>query len=214
MQVFSAKVYSTDTINLLKDRRTFSIQYADDHIWVGHYSKGISKYSLSTKTFNHYDSLVVGGVPLYDRMAIDLYKDENEDVWIATDNGLFRYMSELDSFKVYSMADGLGENEFTNILEDQHGHLWVVTRSTINKFDREKERFYAFDVNLLSNWTIDINSIIRDREGTLYLSKIRCRYYPDQSRSVTNQPESAPALTGGLSFVERTGFRERSNRRS
>ena len=183
MQVFSAKVYSTDTINLLKDQRTFSIQYAADHIWVGHYSKGISKYSLSTKTFNHYDSLVVGGVPLYERIVTDIYKDKNDDVWIATDKGFFRYMSELDSFKVYSMVDGLGENEITNILEDQHGQLWVVTWSTINKFDREKERFYAFDINLLSNWGIKNSSIIRDREGILYLSKTDAgiiRINPDQ----------------------------------
>ena len=144
--IFGRKDNSTDTINLLKEPGIYALEADGHHLWIGYYNKGISRYHTDTGTFEHYDSLVVDGVPLYNQEVTKIVKDKEGDIWFATGNGLFRYLSSLDSFKVYSTMDGLGENEIYHVLEDQQGVLWVSNWWTLDKFDREEDRFYSFQV--------------------------------------------------------------------
>jgi len=169
-QVFGRKAYSMDTANLLKEPKISALEADGNHIWIGYATKGISRYNLDAGTFDHYDSLAVEGVPLYNQRVHFIFKDKEGDIWFVTRNGLFRYISSLDTFKVYSVLDGLGENEVYHMIEDEQGTLWASTWRTVDKFARGEGRFYSFQVVRPGVDEISGASPAIDSEGNIFFA--------------------------------------------
>jgi len=115
-----------------------------DHVWIGHHTRGISKYIPELDSMIYYDSLLVEGVPLYRRQTTTIYEDGKGQIWIGTTKGLFKYNPETTTFNLYSVADGLPQNNVKSVIEDKNGEIWVATMNNIAKFNREDDLFYPF----------------------------------------------------------------------
>ena len=49
----------------------------------------------------------------------------NDNIWAATDGGIFEYNIKDSSFQTYTKAEGLAGSFFTAIAKDEKGRIWV-----------------------------------------------------------------------------------------
>ena len=63
-------------------------------------------------------------------------------MWFATRDGLNRY--DGNAFVVYKNnpndSGSLSSNFLQDLMQDDHGYLWIATNTGVNKFDPETER--------------------------------------------------------------------------
>jgi len=152
---------------LLENNIVFSIIQSKDnkYLWIGTQGNGIIKMQLSTKLSegitekNGLSNDAVNGMAF----------DENNDLWITTNNGLSKITTADNSIKQYDMSDGLLNNSFTpkTCVKLSDGKIMVGTMTGINCFNPKNlivnavtptiviTNFYAF------NKEIEIGSIVK-----------------------------------------------------
>lgn len=57
--------------------------------------------------------------------VIHIYQDKQGFIWVASDDGLFRYGGSR--FEAYGLKEGLPSSEITFLQEAEHGDMWVST---------------------------------------------------------------------------------------
>lgn len=73
-------------------------------------------------------------------IAFCTYIGKDNCVWIATNNGLFRYKDS--EFKHIDITDGLPSNSLYNIQEDQYGFFWIPSNMGILKAHKSELNDY------------------------------------------------------------------------
>ncbi|MEE6187117.1 ligand-binding sensor domain-containing protein [Niabella digestorum] len=78
-----------------------------------------------------------------------LLKDAEGGIWCATyHNGVSYYPPVSNAFEVYTAnlhsSHGLWGKNFTNITEDDQGHIWIASAKGLNRFDPHTRRFEYF----------------------------------------------------------------------
>ena len=104
-------------------------------LWVGTTDKGLSKYDRKTGNFTNFTFEPGNPNSINSNVILSLYEDKNGTLWIGTRDGLNKYDSKKNSFKVYNIKDGLPNNTIISIVEDTYGSLWLSTNKGISKFD-------------------------------------------------------------------------------
>ena len=107
----------------------------EQNIWVGTFGdkEGTWKYDESTGKFHNY---------LPGKTARKFYEDREGVFWVCTNDGLFRYNIKEDKFYAFfdSQSD-LNNIMTTGILEDPEGNLWLSTRSSIVKVNKDRTNY-------------------------------------------------------------------------
>jgi len=143
-------------------------------IWVGmddnglniiHQSKVIKRYKYS-----HLDTL--NSLSSNDVRAI--YRDNENNMWIGTFDGLNLYNPANDNFTHFKAWNkGLTNNVIISIFEDSKGNLWVGTLGGgLNLYDRKKKTFSAYTFADGLSYSI-INSITEDDKGFIWVGTNR-----------------------------------------
>ncbi|MCY3683475.1 MAG: sigma 54-interacting transcriptional regulator [Gemmatimonadetes bacterium] len=80
--------------------------------------------------------------------------------------GIGRWHIE-DGISFYTVADGLLDNQITDLLEDRHGNLWIATQRGLSCFDGVVFRNFTTEDGLPCN---RIHCLFEDSRGHLWLS--------------------------------------------
>jgi ligand-binding sensor domain-containing protein len=95
-------------------------------------------------------------------------------MWCATRDGLNRY--DGNTFVTYKHNPNdpgtLSSNFIQDLIEDDHGYLWIATNTGLNKFDSANERVtrYVHDPNNPNSiGGAYVTSIARDSRGFIWL---------------------------------------------
>ena len=107
-------------------------------------------------------------VPGLDNLLINtMQADQSGNLWIGTNNGLFRVNREAGQGPRRSGArDGLTDDYITDILEDSEKNLWIGTNKGLNRFKRKQDGAVGFE-GLLKSLTI--MCLFEDREKSLWI---------------------------------------------
>lgn len=127
-----------------------------------------------------------------------IIEDSNQNIWIATSNGLSKYVEEKGHFKNYYESDGLPVNEIRSIIEDDNGDIWIGTIDGISKFDLTRETFTNFDqsdglqINEFSRY-----SVHKSERGELIFGGLAGfnLFHPD---NIENNPYEPPVYLTSL----------------
>jgi hypothetical protein len=92
-------------------------------IWVGHLNHGVSVWNGDQ--WKNYD---VPDGPIGERVFDIACCPTDGSVWMATSAGLTRYCPKDDSWRHYTRADGLPEDQANSIALDASGNLYVGTQ--------------------------------------------------------------------------------------
>ncbi|NOT38106.1 MAG: histidine kinase [Saprospiraceae bacterium] len=114
-----------------------------------------------------------------------VYKDNRGLLWIAAENGLYRYDGK--NFKVYNKLVS-NTNPFHTgfnyqICEDPDGNLWITNQNGISFFNIKSESFFNYtspELNYLSNEKIHFLTMELDSYGTPWICTAIGLYYIDK----------------------------------
>lgn len=169
------KSYSVDesTINSVTDKYISGI-YEDNSglLWIGTMLDGISlidRESGEVKRIDHnldYDNEPV----ICNNMVREITGIDNE-VWIATQNGLNLYNKDTNKMSIFNESDGLASNDVLSLLVDDNGVLWIGTYYGLSSYDRNGNMVNYNEILLESGITAGpITDIHQDKDGDIWFA--------------------------------------------
>lgn len=135
-----------------KESNISNIEFDGDHVWFSNWSAStngaIIRYNRKNKTWRKFT-------------RPDIFRDMNtkapsrvkrilvteKHVWFTTDYGVLRYNKLLDTWKHYTVEDGLLLNDLRYIVESTKS-IWTTTSEVISvsRFDKETEKWETIDI--------------------------------------------------------------------
>jgi len=116
-----------------------------------------------------------------------IFKDNK--AWIATNGGGLNCLDlKTDSFRFYTIADGLSSNALMSMLPDKTGNLWISSTRGIMKFNTETGEVSAFDKSQgLQGSEFKYNAQCQLRDGRMMFGGVNglTVFHPDSIRSST-----------------------------
>ena len=76
-----------------------------------------------------------------------IMQDRDGFMWFGSSHGLFRYDGARFRSYLYDPQNegrGLHHELVTNLLEDEHGIIWITSLKSVTRFERETEQFKHF----------------------------------------------------------------------
>lgn len=80
------------------------------NLWIGSIDGGLSRFNEKTETFFNRNK----EHGLSNKTVYGVLVDQDNDLWISTNNGISRYNQDKDNFTVYNYRDGIPINEFNS----------------------------------------------------------------------------------------------------
>jgi ligand-binding sensor domain-containing protein/AraC-like DNA-binding protein len=107
---------------------------------------------------------------LASRLIITMYEDQDGDLWVGTNDGLFRLTGKTgetgSEIERYSVSHGLTHNYITTIHQDSEKNLWVGTHKGLNRLKKREAGPLVFE-SLLRPFCI--SCLFEDREKSLWI---------------------------------------------
>lgn len=150
------------------------VEDADGSLWIGTYKNGIDHWDIKTNKITNYRLDPNDLKSISDNLIYYIIKDSDNDIWIATNNGLNRFNREDNNFERFMHDPGnknsLSNNTIRVIMEDSDGLIWIGTTSGgLNSYNKKTGKFEHYDK---SNGMSDnsVYSILEDVKGNLWIS--------------------------------------------
>ena len=96
----------------------------------------------------------------------DFLLGSDDQLWICTENGLYKLSLRNGQVKHYSMQDGLADETVFNIFEDSRGRKWVGTYYGLNILEDNEFATIRMEDGLVHN---QINYITEDDSGDVWV---------------------------------------------
>ena len=117
----------------LSDNRVLCL-YEDSKngLWVGTYGGGLNKLDKKSETFKRFTY----GTGLRANIVYGIIEDENQNLWLSTDNGIFKFNIQTEKFVNYDLKDGLQSLEFSGgaYCKAPNGYIYFGGINGINFF--------------------------------------------------------------------------------
>jgi len=144
---YSLRTYKSNLYNpnLLSDNDILSVASDDsNHLWIGALH-GLNVMDMTTGEIKQIKR------PEFENNAISaICVTSRNEVFLGTDQGLFRYIFETDTFILYNRSNSNGVFQQTTIkslIEDSKGNIWIGTwNEGLYRYDPATGIFYAYPV--------------------------------------------------------------------
>ncbi len=155
-----SKTYSSHEGNLSNSVVLDIFAASDGTIWVGTKGGGLGWYNEETDQFEAYTT--EDGLP--NDIINAIVEDDNGNIWVSTNNGLSRFSPRDQTFKNFSLSDGLQSKEFKPgaAIKLENGMMYFGGINGFNEFHPDSIREdtlvlpVAFTEFQLSNKTVEI----------------------------------------------------------
>jgi signal transduction histidine kinase/ligand-binding sensor domain-containing protein/DNA-binding response OmpR family regulator len=171
-----------------------TIHNGKSYLWGGSFNFGLVKFDLEDGGETWYLHDPEDSTSISDNMIEALFSTSHEGtdvLWVGTMSGLDRFDYETETFKNYSIKDGLPHNHITCIEEDDNGNLWITSKIGLTRFDPVNETFKTFwKEDGLPGDGYEMESIHINSNSEVFVggSKGLVSFYPDSIRSNPRPP--------------------------
>ncbi len=133
----------------------------EGNLWIGTFSSGLFKYSITESTLTHYESDPVDEHSLSHNAVSNVLPLVSGDIAVATFGGGLNILAPDGKFTRYSQSDAAGgslsSNQLVDLEQDEDGLLWIATiGGGINIFDPTVKSFSFLNKE---NGTLKSNNI-------------------------------------------------------
>ena len=73
-----------------------------------------------------------------------MMEDSQSEMWVCTDNGLYKIGMDLVVKEHFTVNDMLPDNQVFSIQEDSHGVYWIATRKEIVRYNPSEKLHYTY----------------------------------------------------------------------
>ncbi|MFT3934078.1 MAG: two-component regulator propeller domain-containing protein [Chitinophagaceae bacterium] len=116
-------------------------------IWVAHFD-GVSIFDPVTKLVSPIPAVHISGSSV-NTLAMCLFRDSKNQMWMGTMQGLFRYNPFTKTLTQFAHSDtdpySISDNNVNSVAEDKRGNIWVGTSKGLNKFLPEQQHFFHYN---------------------------------------------------------------------
>ena len=144
----------------------------DGLLWIGTIYDGLNVFDRKKDKITRIDDKIDydGELSISNNLVRDIEGIDNQ-VWIATQNGLNMLDKKTGRISVYTEDEGLICDDIKTLCIDKDGILWIGTREGLYSYDR-KNTFKDYSEILRSKGirSVDIKDIYEDHDGTLWLA--------------------------------------------
>lgn len=163
------KIYTDSIIGKADDyRKAYQIFRVGSKLWFVT-AGGLYWYDEKAKKSGRVTSSFKGQETEWLDDIHQVYPDNNE-WWIATNGwGLVRWNIQKNTFKRWSIRDGLPSNTIYAALDDEYGFLWISTNFGLVKFHKESGHIMTFTTeDGLPHHEFNRISWYKDESGYMY----------------------------------------------
>ena len=156
--------------------------YSEDHIfiiyedsngtiWAGGY-KGLYKYITDDNSFIRYEHDDNNPGSISANVVRAITEDDSGNMWIGTEGGgLNKFNVINESFRVFTLEEGLPGNIVWGILTDKKNNLWISTNNGLSKFNTKTEKFTNYDPSDgLQGALFNFNAFCESRSGEMFFA--------------------------------------------
>ena len=120
----------------------------DDQVWIGTFN-GIYVYNIHSNAITSIRQNQSNPYSLSSNAVQDIFADDDNGIWICTDNSGINYKPPYTEFEWnYEIAgqNSIKGNVIHDICIDQNNNIWIGTEDAgINKYDRRNRTFKTFN---------------------------------------------------------------------
>ncbi|MCW3806066.1 sensor histidine kinase [Plebeiibacterium marinum] len=113
------------------------------YVWIGNQRLGLMRYDgyeIRRYLHQHNDTASMSSNAIY-----CIFEDSKKQLWIGTEDGLNRYVEEVDGFVNYYFKQpgqtNLSSSFINKIAEAPDSTLWVLTQNGLLSYDRGNDKF-------------------------------------------------------------------------
>lgn len=128
------------------------IEFDGDYIWFSNWSASpngaIVRYDRKAKSWRRFTRIdIFRDIKAVAPSQVKRILVSDNHVWFSTDYGILRYNKLSETWKHYTMEDGLAYNDMLYIVESKKS-IWTTADDTINisRFDKESEEWEVIDI--------------------------------------------------------------------
>ena len=160
--------------NTISEDNIFAIYYNDNKLWLGSKNCGLNVMDLEDYSIKKYSHDPNNRSSIPSNLIRDIMKDNNGNIWLATDQGLSFFNEDEEVFYTYTSDTdrySICDNNVIDIYQDNLGVMWIGTFNGISKFfpnnDFKVYRNDPSDKNSLSSSSVC--GIYEDDDGDIWI---------------------------------------------
>lgn len=162
----------SDDSSISDDRISCLFQDRAGRIWAGSNGGGLNRV-LGEGRFQRFQHARNQSGSISHDVILCMQEDSRQMFWVGTAYGLNLFDRETETFRRWTVHEGLPNNVIYAVLEDERGRLWISTNYGIAIFDPFLETFKNFDQRdgLQSN-EFNFGSYFKGADGRMYFGGI------------------------------------------
>ncbi len=157
-----------DPSSLSDDRVICVFQDREGTIWIGTFGGGLDKYNRETESFKRYGQKE--GLTSY--IVYGILEDNKNNLWMSTNNGIFKFNKKNDTFIQYDLADGLQSLEFSGgaYYKTHDGEMFFGGINGLNSFYPDSIKFNPNIPNIVITSFRILNNKVKGEEKNVVLN--------------------------------------------
>lgn len=169
-------------------------------LWIATARGGLNLFDPQAKIFTHYRADKTNPNSILSDTVHALYLDEaSGTLWAATSGGLSSLHIHSNTWKNYTVKDGLPNNTIMGVQPGLPGELWISTGKGVSRLDIERQQFTNYDArDGLQGDQFQIASAHRAPDGEIFFGGSAGLTYFHPAAIVQN-PYTPPVVFTGLS---------------
>jgi len=145
----------------------------DGNLWAGSYRDGLFYYNPKTKEKAVYRHDYKDGKSISNDFITSIFQDKQNNLWIATENGLNLFNAKTKEFTKFTTKDGFSSNVIYSILQDDQQNLCITTSKGLVRFNYKTKSVKIFTTaNGLLSDQFNYSSAFKDSNGDMYFGNL------------------------------------------
>lgn len=144
------------------------VPFNKEELIVASYYEGIFIYNLTSGEYRNIYKVSKDKNNMVNQ-TITIHLDGNNILWIGNfATGLHKLDLKTNDVTIYTMEDGLPNNDIVGMMEDKSGNLWLSTSYGLSRFNKENEFVNYYYNEGLNNLQFHAKSAHIDKNGNVY----------------------------------------------
>ncbi len=179
------KIYRNSNVpnstNLLGNVIAGLFKNDDGIIWAGNWGQGLNLVNPESKEVEHFSSQHSGNHYLPNDFVHVIHKDNKNNIWLGTRNGIFIYDKAGNRFVLWT--EYFKKPDFPtfeniriyHIIQDKSENYWIASSNGLYRFNLDDESMVFFHTDAEPNHRLGANliySLLEDSEGLIWCATI------------------------------------------
>ncbi|WP_460767543.1 ligand-binding sensor domain-containing protein [Niabella terrae] len=161
------------------------------NIWFGTFRSGVFYYNPKKQLWGRLSIRTSGRNRLTDNRITNLYIDHRQQLWVSTEDGLYRFQPRTSALKTYSFNNGLPSSMIYSVIEDDNQQLWVTTSKGLAQIDPHTNSIRVFtQTDGLLTDQFNYASACKTASGRIYFGSVKgmISFDPQQHHDIEYTP--------------------------